>query len=206
MSKDKHITIITIIAVALAMVVSYLGWYNNQISQELKTIQNDYSIMFGELEITKENLQAEIANSIKLNDAYNNKIQELAEINQTIVDLKKDEYKLIYLGEFKLTAYCSCEVCCGQWAIDRELDENGNPIIYTASGNIAQVNHTIAVDPSVLPFGSEVYIPGYGIFVAEDSGYGVNGNHIDIYFESHEEAVSHGVAYKDVWLMVKKTS
>lgn len=206
MSKDKCLTIITIIAIVLATIISYLGWRNDKISQELETVRNDYSIMFGELEITKENLRVEIEKSIALNEAYNNKIKEFAETNQTIADLKKDEYRLLYLGEFKLTAYCSCEVCCGQWAVDRELDENGNPIIYTASGAIAQANHTIAVDTSILPFGSEVYIPGYGFFVAEDTGYGVNGNHIDIYFKNHEDAVSHGVDYKDVWLIIKKTS
>lgn len=206
MSKDKCLTTSTIIAVVLAAIISYLGWYNDKISKELESAQNDYTIVLNELEITKENLQTEIEKLDVLSEAYNNKIKEFAEVTQTVTDLKQDEYRILYLGEFKLTAYCPCETCCGQWAIDRELDENGNPIIYTASGAIAQANHTIAVDTSVLPFGSEVYVPGYGFFVAEDTGYGVNGNHIDIYFESHDEAVSHGVAHKDIWMIVKKTS
>ena len=42
--------------------------------------------------------------------------------------------KVKSLGEFVLTAYCSCEKCCGKWALDRPLDENGEQIVYGASG------------------------------------------------------------------------
>lgn len=46
---------------------------------------------------------------------------------------------------------------------------------------------TIAVDPTVIPMGSKVYIEGYGYAVAADTGSGIKGNKIDLYFNSDKE-------------------
>lgn len=78
------------------------------------------------------------------------------------------------------TAYCPCERCCGKWA-------DG----ITASGVKARANHTIAVDKKVIPFGTTVIINGRE-YVAEDTGGAIKGNKIDIYFDSHEEALKWG--------------
>lgn len=51
---------------------------------------------------------------------------------------------------------------------------------------------TIAVDPSVIPLGSKVFIPGYGYAIASDTGGVVKGNIIDLYLNSHEECISWG--------------
>lgn len=83
------------------------------------------------------------------------------------------------------TAYCPCEKCCGKWAKDRS---DG---IKTASGAYARSKHTIAVDPSVIPFGTAVIINGIE-YIAEDTGGAVKGKMIDIYFDSHEEAQAFG--------------
>ena len=90
---------------------------------------------------------------------------------------------------FRITAYCNCSTCCGQWA-------GGN----TASGTVPTAGKTIAVDPSVIPWGTEVVINGH-TYVAEDSGSGVNGNSIDIYFDSHEDALQWGVQYLEVEIL-----
>lgn len=95
------------------------------------------------------------------------------------------------IGEFTLTAYCPCETCCGQWALNRPLDANGEPIIYTASGEIAQPNFTVAVDPDVIPLGTEICIEGLGVFKAQDTG-AFSGSVIDVYFTSHEAACAFG--------------
>jgi 3D (Asp-Asp-Asp) domain-containing protein len=92
-----------------------------------------------------------------------------------------------YLGEFKLTAYCACENCCGK--------TDG----ITASGTIATEGRTIAVDPTVIPYGTEVTING-NTYVAEDCGGAIDGNRIDVYFDSHSEAWDFGVQYADVYL------
>ena len=53
---------------------------------------------------------------------------------------------------------------------------------------------TIAVDPSVIPYGTKVYIPRFGqTFIAEDCGGGIKGNRIDIFMNSESECNSWGV-------------
>lgn len=86
-------------------------------------------------------------------------------------------------GEFVITHYCHCSECCGK-----------NDGITTA-GTVVQEGRTIAVDPEVIPLGSEVLINGQ-VYVAEDTG--VSGNHIDIYVPSHEQALQMGRYSTDV--------
>ena len=89
--------------------------------------------------------------------------------------------------EVEATAYCPCEKCCGKWALTRP-----NGIVYTASGAVAQEGVTIAADWSVLPVGTVIYIEGYGTRTVQDKGAAVKGNAIDVYFESHDEALVFG--------------
>ena len=51
---------------------------------------------------------------------------------------------------------------------------------------------TIAVDPSVIPLGSKVYVSGYGIAIAADTGGAINGNIIDLYFNSEADCIAWG--------------
>ena len=104
----------------------------------------------------------------------------------------------INLGEFRLTAYCSCSVCCEQYASNRPSDKDGNEIVYTASGKIAKSDYTIAADPSVFPYGAIVYINGHK-YEAQDCGGAIKGNSIDIYFDNHEDARKFGVQYANVF-------
>lgn len=93
------------------------------------------------------------------------------------------------LGTFKLTAYCACPKCCGEWA---------DGITYT--GTKATPNRTIAVDPSIIPLGSTVYVNDQA-YVAEDIGGAIKGNRIDVYFPSHIEALHFGVQYAEVTML-----
>lgn len=105
-----------------------------------------------------------------------------------------------YIGTFKLTAYCSCEKCCGIWALNRPLDDNGNEIVYGASGDRLYEGYSIAVDPTVIPYGTEVEIDG-NIYKAQDCGGAIKGNRIDVYHSSHEEALKFGVGEYDVYVL-----
>ena len=58
----------------------------------------------------------------------------------------------------------------------------------------------IAVDPSVIPLGSEVYIEGVGARRAEDTGGDIIGNTIDIYMGSEAECESWGVRYVTIYI------
>lgn len=90
------------------------------------------------------------------------------------------------LGTFKLTAYCPCPKCCGEWA---------DGITYT--GTEATAGRTVAVDPKVIPLGSTVYING-SAYVAEDIGGAIKGNRIDVYFPDHKTALQFGVQHAEV--------
>lgn len=109
----------------------------------------------------------------------------------------KEEYTS--LGIYRLTAYCACEKCCEYWATVRPLDENGKPIVYTANQSIAKQGVTVAADTSVLPFGTVILIDGHE-YTVQDRGGVVVGNRVDIYFESHEEALAFGVQYKEIFV------
>lgn len=78
-----------------------------------------------------------------------------------------------------VSAYCACAKCCGK--------TNG----ITASGAKAKANHTIAA-PSTYKFGTKIEIAGMGVYTVEDRGGAIKGNKIDIYFNSHAEALKFG--------------
>lgn len=88
------------------------------------------------------------------------------------------------LGTFQLTFYCPCEHCCGKYASG-----------YTATGTLATEGRTVAVDPSVIPLGSEVKINGH-VYIAEDTG--VHGRVIDVFVDDHDEALRLGTYRADV--------
>lgn len=102
---------------------------------------------------------------------------------------------------FKATAYCSCEKCCGEYAKNRP-----NGVVYTASGEIAEEGVTIAADWEVLPPWTEVEIEGLGTRIVHDKGSAVKGNHIDIYFRSHQKALDFGVQEIQLRVLDKKES
>lgn len=86
---------------------------------------------------------------------------------------------------YKVTAYCPCSKCCGSHA-------NG----YTASGTKATAGRTIAA-PSNFAFGTKLIINGKE-YVVEDRGGAIKGNRIDMYVDSHAQALAWGVKYLPV--------
>lgn len=90
------------------------------------------------------------------------------------------------LGTFKLTAYCSCSKCCGK--------SDG----ITASGTKATAGRTVAAKG--FSFGTELMING-DTYIVEDRGVG--SGVIDIYFDSHTEALNFGVKYAKAFEVVE---
>ena len=88
-----------------------------------------------------------------------------------------------YLGKFRVTGYCACSICCGDWA-------GGT----TASGTTPTPGRTVAMGG--VPFGTKLMINGQ-IYTVEDRGtaYG----HVDMFFGSHSEALAFGSQYVDVY-------
>lgn len=106
---------------------------------------------------------------------------------------------LIDLGEFKVTAYCTCVECCGIWSQDHPSRQGTGYVQKTKSGTIPQAGRTIAVDTSVIPLGTTIVIDGHE-YVAEDTGSAIKGKKIDMYFDSHTEARIWGVKSKNIYL------
>lgn len=85
---------------------------------------------------------------------------------------------------YKITAYCPCSKCCGK--------TNGR----TASGTTATAGRTVAAS-SKFAFGTKLNIGGH-VYTVEDRGGAINGNKIDIFVNSHAEALAWGVRYLNV--------
>lgn len=136
-----------------------------------------------ELQEVKTELQTINDNSIKAIQQLQKDIKEIkSELDSIESDLPT------FAGTFETTAYCKCEKCCGIWT--------DSP---TKSGTIPQEGRTIAVDPDIIPLGTQVIIDGQ-IYTAEDTGSAVKGNVIDIYFDNHEETEAYGRQNREVWI------
>lgn len=70
----------------------------------------------------------------------------------------------------------------------------------TASG-IPPRRGIAAVDPRVIPFGTKLYVEGYGHALAADKGSTIKGNRIDVFFPSRAEALAWGVRYVKVYIL-----
>lgn len=81
--------------------------------------------------------------------------------------------------------YDACVACCGK--------DDG----ITSTGTLATPGRTVAVDPTVIPYGSRIIIDGK-TYIAEDCGGSIKGAAIDIFFGSHEEALNWGIRMIDI--------
>lgn len=96
-----------------------------------------------------------------------------------------DTSNMTYLGTYSITAYCPCEYCCGK--------TDG----ITASGTQATAGRTVGCNS--LPFGTVISINGQQ-YVVEDRG-GMSSNVIDIFFNTHQEALNFGRQTADVYIV-----
>lgn len=104
---------------------------------------------------------------------------------------------------FRVTAYCACEKCCGKWALNRPLDENGEPIVYGASGEELVAGYSVA---SPLEFGTKIELDELGVVEVQDrtaqwvvDEFGIFI--IDIYMTDHDEAWNFGEKYLEGFII-----
>lgn len=92
--------------------------------------------------------------------------------------------KLALAGEEMIvtaTAYTAyCEGCSGTTAYGIDLRENPD-------------RKVIAVDPQVIPLGTEVWVEGYGEAIAGDVGSAIKGSRIDVFIPTYDQAMEWGV-------------
>jgi 3D (Asp-Asp-Asp) domain-containing protein len=89
---------------------------------------------------------------------------------------------------YTVTFYCACMICCGKT----------NAI--TASMAPAVAGITVAAS-STIPFGTRIWVEGYGERIVQDRGGAIGQNRLDIYVNTHDEAYRHGVKSKQIWFL-----
>ncbi len=107
---------------------------------------------------------------------------DISEVNATLLQYGQS------LGTFKITHYCGGSCCNDEWA---GVTATGAPLVE---------GDTIAVDPTVIPYGTKVIINGH-IFTATDCGGAIKGNRIDVFVNDHNRANQLGVYYTDVYVL-----
>lgn len=167
-------------------------------SDEINTAEQALSKAKAEAEAQKKakaaaQAQAQAAATAKT-DAYNKLLNDpvtakTVSYSTSLLATEAIKSNAKSLGNYKLTFYCPCAVC------------NGAADAKTASGTTPTEGRTIAVDSSVIPLGSRVYIEGYGVFIAEDTGGAIKNNKIDVLVSSHSRAYDLGVKYANIYLL-----
>ncbi len=102
-------------------------------------------------------------------------------------DAAASEWKTVRM---RVTAYCPCSKCCGQYA-------DG----ITASGHKIQPGDAFAAADRRYPFGTEMIVPGYNdseTVKVLDRGGAITRNRLDVFFHTHQQALEWGVQHLDV--------
>ena len=115
------------------------------------------------------------------------------EITPAIPSLEsQDKWQIVRM---RVTAYCPCAKCCGNSAD-----------WITASGHKIQPGEIFVAADKRYPFGTEMIIPGYNDdkpVKVLDRGGSIHGDHIDIFFTSHQQALNWGVQSLDIQIHTK---
>lgn len=151
------------------------------------TIANSSSASTSELQNAIDSLKSYIPllNTSKIinmaRDGINNAESRINELNKPIVDNSADIATGTIGNVVKtLTMESTAYYGHGTTALGLKPVRNPNGL------------STIAVDPNVIPLGTKVYVSGYGLAIAADTGGAIKGNIIDVFLNSYEECYSWG--------------
>lgn len=135
--------------------------------------------------------QTTITNDVNINESNIAELQSDTHAERKIYEKTLNE-ELLEVGEtFTVTATAYTKDCAGCSGITKTgINLNENPDM-----------KVIAVDPSVIPLNSKVYVEGYGYAVAGDTGDAIKGNKIDLYVQSESEAINWGVRSVDITII-----
>ncbi len=120
-------------------------------------------------------------------------------------DLAEDNPPSEYVKavEVSATAYCLCKKCCGKTPDSPNYGQTCSGLKIVPGSGVK----VIAVDPSIIPLNSKVYVEGlngawdYGHAVAADTGSAIKELKIDLYMDTHEEALEWGRRKVKVYLL-----
>lgn len=159
------------------MAVGMIGLYGAVLEEQAKAPQPDEDVR--EAVFITSAIHLTLAESQPIKAADKPAAQQR---NGSSADLAGDARPAWTTVRCRIVHYCECQTCCGK--------HEGDPAYgITATGTRVTEGRTVAVDPSVIPLGSEVMINGHS-YVAEDTG--VHGETVDIYVPDHEQAIQMG--------------
>lgn len=170
-----------IVITILVVLVIFLGC----VSLEMRSDVSDLKRRNSALDFGIKSASSKYLTVLKDNEKLLEENKKLREENDK---LKKEINSWRKIENVKLTAYCPCDECSGGWGKQTKL------------GTTAKEGRTIAVDPKLIPLGSEVLIEGK-VYIAEDIGGAVKGKVIDIYFDEHK---SNFRKYVDVLVRIQE--
>lgn len=178
----------------------YLNVYNEENGEKLYSAKRDVKYLYStaSLNIRKTpSINGEILQTVRIGTKLKRigdascgwDIVKLADGTKGFVWNKylSEQNPVIPMGRFKITYYCNCDSCSEGYGR------------LTSTGHTCKSDYTIAVDPSVIPYGTTVYING-GEYLADDCGGAIKGNIIDVYVDHHELTEKNGVDYYDVYI------
>lgn len=128
----------------------------------------------------KEEVKKEVNENKKVanNHTEKSKSVEKSEKVTTASEAEPESGKELVVTATAYTAYCNG--CSGTTAYGIDLRSNPNQKV-------------IAVDPSIIPLGTKVWVEGYGVAIAGDTGGAIKGHKIDVFIPTYEDAMEWGV-------------
>lgn len=160
-----------------------------QKSVNFKTIKKkDSSMKEGEEKIVQKGQKGK---AVEVYDIYFENKKEVKRELASKKTTKKPKNKVVVVGTkkpkvmyVKSTAYtASCKGCSGKTATGIDLKKNPD-------------SKVIAVDPKVIPLGTEVWVEGYGDAIAADTGGAIKGKKIDVFYPKKSQAYNWGTKKK----------
>lgn len=184
------------------IVINRITYRQTQTKQPIspKTVRrNDSSMNAGTSKVIKEGKAGEltITNLITYKDG---EVIDKKELNRTVSVAAVDEVLAVGTRQVisrggKTYAYKEVKAMSAT-----AYTHTGNN---TSSGTKPKAGYTVAVDPSVIPLGTMLYVDGYGYAKAEDTGSAIVGNKIDLFFDSEQECYNWGVRTVRVYVLTK---
>lgn len=186
-AKERKVNYAVVIAdiILLLYLVLVCIMFTNYIVKEVKDIREKETNSIQSVEPVLKNNEVKEVSVKSLED----EVKEFEEVQEKSEDIT-------YI-EFKVTAYCSCEKCCGVWATKR-----GDGPVYGAAGKELVPNYSVAVDRDLYEFGTIFVDENGNEYEAADVGGAIKGNHLDLYMSDHQEALNWGV--RTLKMCVKK--
>ena len=182
MTKTDVIMLITaiVIVTVFVLVLSSVVFEGQQTTKDLEQIVIHLQRVKADNEMLK-GLIGIVRELESLNERQHNTLEAYKDL---ITDIDNKNLERLVIKQVEATAYTHV-------ATPGVPDINGTGDGITASGKPVQEG-MIAVDKDIIPLGTKVFVEGYGVMLAADTGGAIKGDRIDIFMDNRQEALDFG--------------